>query len=120
MVLHVGGVISGQPREKGRQLQQAHIFTPESASTTHYFYAVSFPRVMGPQAEQLANQAVETLRGPFETEDKPIVEAIARNMGTQSFWDCKPLLVSIDGAATLARRILARKIEAEQSCDASR
>ena len=115
MVLHVGGVISGQPREQGAQLQQAHVFTPESATTTHYFYAVSFPRAMGPHAEQLARQSVETLRGPFESEDKPIVEAIARNMGTQSFWDLKPLLLSIDGASVLARRILAKKIDAEQS-----
>ncbi len=115
MALHIGGVISGQPREKGRQLQQAHIFTPESATTTHYFYAVSFPRAMGPQAEQLARQSVETLRGPFESEDKPIVEAIARNMGARSFWDCKPLLLSIDGASVLARRILADKIDAEQT-----
>lgn len=61
-------------------------------------------------AGALANHAVETLRGPFDTEDKPIVEAIARNMGTQPFWDCKPLLLSIDGAATLARRILAKKM----------
>jgi len=81
MVLNVGGVISGQPREKGVQLQQAHVFTPESATTTHYFYAVSFPRAMG----------------------------------TQSFWDLKPLLLSIDGASVLARRILAKKIDAEQS-----
>jgi vanillate O-demethylase monooxygenase subunit len=117
MVLHIGGVRSGQPREKGLQLLQAHIFTPESSTTTHYFYAVSFPRAMGPQGEQLARQSVETLRGPFESEDQPIVEAIARNMGAQSFWDCEPLLLSIDGASVLARRILAKKIAAEQSTE---
>jgi hypothetical protein len=58
-------------------------------------------------ARQGAQESVENLRGSFETEDKPIVEAIARDMGDSSFWDLKPLLLSVDGAAVSARRILA-------------
>jgi hypothetical protein len=68
----------------------------------------------------MALESVEQLRAPFETEDKPIVEAVARNMGDTSFWDAKPLLLPIDGAAVLARRILAKKIEAEESAAANR
>jgi vanillate O-demethylase monooxygenase subunit len=115
MALYAGGVVSGQPRERGLEVQQAHVFTPETATTTHYFYSISFPRALGEQGAQMARESVETLRVPFELEDKPIVEAIARNMGDTSFWDSKPLLLPIDGAAVLARRILARKIEAEQA-----
>src|SRR5262249_8182596 len=99
---------------------QAHVFTPETATRTHYFYSISFPRALGEQGALLAQQSVEQLRAPFEMEDKPIVEAVARNMGDTSFWDSKPLLLPIDGAAVLARRILARKIAAEESTDVSR
>jgi len=119
MVLHAGGVVSGKPRESGLEVRQAHVFTPESAHTTHYFYSISFPRALGEQGAQMARESVELLRGPFEQEDKPVVEAIARNMGDTSFWDAKPLLLPIDGAAVLARRILAKKIEAEQTAGAA-
>jgi vanillate O-demethylase monooxygenase subunit len=95
-------------------VQQAHVFTPETATTTHYFYSVSFPRALGEMGAQRAQESVAILRAPFEMEDKPIVEGIARNMGEASFWDLKPVLLQIDTAAVLARRILAKKIEAEQ------
>jgi vanillate O-demethylase monooxygenase subunit len=115
MALYAGGVASGRPRESGLVVQQAHVFTPETATTTHYFYAVSFPRALGEEGARRAQESVATLRAPFELEDKPIVEAVARNMGDASFWDLKPLLLQMDTAAVLARRILAKKIEAERA-----
>jgi vanillate O-demethylase monooxygenase subunit len=118
MALYTGGVVSGKPRESGLQVQEAHVFTPETATSTHYFYSISFPRAIGERGERAAQESVVTiLRHPLEMEDKPIVEGVARNMGDATFWDLKPLLLQIDAAAILARRILARKIEAEQSSD---
>ena len=114
MALYAGGVSSGKPRETGMEVKQAHVFTPETATTTHYFYSISFPRALGEMGAQMARESVAILRTPFEMEDKPIVEGIARNMGEASFWDLKPVLLQIDTAAVLARRILAKKIEAEQ------
>jgi vanillate O-demethylase monooxygenase subunit len=114
MALYAGGVSSGKPRETGMEVKQAHVFTPETATTTHYFYSISFPSTLGEMGAQMARESVAILRAPFEMEDKPIVEGIARNMGGASFWDLKPVLLQIDTAAVLARRILAKKIEAEQ------
>jgi phenylpropionate dioxygenase-like ring-hydroxylating dioxygenase large terminal subunit len=114
MVLYSGAVVSGKPREHGMEVQQAHFFTPETAQTTHYFYSMSFPRALGPAGAQLAADTIKSLRGPFQNEDKPIVEAVARNMGGADFWDLKPVLLSIDGAAVKARRVLERLIQAEQ------
>jgi vanillate O-demethylase oxygenase-like protein len=68
---------------------------------------------MGVVGEQLAATQVGFLRGPFELEDKPIVEGVALNMGESSFWDLKPVLLSIDHAAVLARRILQKLVDAE-------
>src|SRR6185312_312584 len=54
MALYAGGVTSGKPRESGMVVQQAHVFTPETATTTHYFYSISFPRALGEMGAQMA------------------------------------------------------------------
>jgi vanillate O-demethylase monooxygenase subunit len=114
MALWTGGVASGSPRELGRTVPSAHCFTPESATRTHYFYAISFPRAMGPLAEQLARDNVQVLRGPFEHEDKPMLEAVQRNMAGADLWSMKPVLLPGDAAAVRARRVLQRLIETER------
>jgi hypothetical protein len=49
----------------------------------------------------------------FTREDKPMVEAQARNMKDREFWSLKPVLPAGDAAAVHARRILAKRIAAE-------
>ena len=115
MLLWVGGVATGQPRETGRSEPSAHLFTPESASSTHYFYAVSFPRALGSEAKAKAQERLQQTRGPFEDEDKPMIEAVARRMGDADFWSLKPVVLPGDGAALRARRVLGRLIDEEQA-----
>jgi vanillate O-demethylase monooxygenase subunit len=115
MALWAGGVAAGRPREEGISVPQAHLFTPESTSRTHYFYSISFPRALGPAGEAMARENVELLRQPFEQEDKPIIEAAARAMDGAEFWSLKPVLLRGDEAAVRARRILEKRIAAEQS-----
>ena len=113
MALWAGGVASGRSQEEGLVVPQAHLFTPESAARTHYFYAISFPRALGPAGEALARENVELLREPFEREDKPIIEAVARAMGDADLWSLNPVLLRSDEAAVRARRILEKRIAAE-------
>jgi vanillate O-demethylase monooxygenase subunit len=115
MALWAGGVAHGRPPEQGIVSQQMHAFTPESAQRTHYFYSISFPREMGPLAEQLATQNVAALRVPFEREDKPIVEAVGRRMGGAALFDLRPVLLPGDAAAVRARRLLQAAIDKERS-----
>lgn len=115
MALWAGGVISGRPKEEGVVSPQAHFFTPESASRTHYFYAIAFPRMLGQAGEALARENVELLRQPFEHEDKPVIEAVARSMGGADLWSLSPVLLRGDEAAVRARRILGKRIAAEQA-----
>jgi vanillate O-demethylase monooxygenase subunit len=49
----------------------------------------------------------------FSKEDKPMIEAQARNMKGADFWSLKPVLLAGDAAAVHARRILAKRIAAE-------
>jgi phenylpropionate dioxygenase-like ring-hydroxylating dioxygenase large terminal subunit len=115
MALWAGGVAHGRPPEQGVVSQQMHCFTPESAQRTHYFYSISFPRAMGPMAEELAAQNVAALRGPFEREDKPIVEAVGRRMAGAALFDLKPVLLPGDAAAVRARRLLQAAIAKENA-----
>lgn len=118
MALWAGAVERGKPRENGNESVGAHLFTPETANTTHYFFAASFPRSLGTIAQELADNSIAVAIGPqgvFTTEDKPIIEAQAQNMLGREFWEMKPRLLSIDAASVQARRILARKIERENA-----
>ncbi len=113
MALWAGGVAHGRPPEQGIVSQQAHCFTPVSASQTLYFFSISFPKLMGPMAQALADESVQALRAPFEHEDKPIVEAVGRRMAGASLFELKPVLLAGDAAAVRARRLLQAAIEKE-------
>jgi vanillate O-demethylase monooxygenase subunit len=115
MALWAGGCAAGGDRAQAVVSQQAHCFTPESDGRTHYFYAIAFPRALGPLAEQLAQQNVVALRGPFEHEDKPVIEAVQQRMRGADLWSLKPVLLPGDAAAVRARRILQARIAAEQA-----
>jgi phenylpropionate dioxygenase-like ring-hydroxylating dioxygenase large terminal subunit len=115
MALWAGGVAADQPPKTGVVTPSAHLFTPESVTRTHYFFAISFPRAMGAAGERLARENVALLRQPFEHEDKPIIEAVARSMAGADFWSLNPVLLRGDEAAVRARRILEKRIAAERS-----
>jgi vanillate O-demethylase monooxygenase subunit len=116
MALYAGAVASGNQPERGREVAGAHIFTPEGADSTHYFFAAAFPKSVGPQAQQMADESLAAgvgPRGAFTSEDKPMIEAQARNMAGLDFWSLQPHLLSIDTAAVKARRVLERRISQE-------
>lgn len=118
MALWTGAVTAGDVREKGQEVAGAHIFTPETEARTHYFFASTFPRSMGPHAEQMAIESLAAATGPkgvFTAEDKPMIEAQAENMDGEDFWSLKPILLNIDAAAVRVRRLMAQKIAAERS-----
>lgn len=118
LALWSGGVRSGQPRSQGREIAGAHLFTPETAHSTHYFFGSGLPLQAGPEGAQVVRDAVAvgaSLDGPFHAEDKPMIEAVARNMGSAEFWSLKPVLLAGDAAAVRARRLMAQLIAAEAS-----
>lgn len=118
MLLWVGSLPAGTPRTlDSKQIPFVHFFTPETAYTTHYWFATSYPRSMGPQYEERALRDVRFLRAPFEAEDLPMLQAQQESMGTEEFWDLKPVLLAGDAAAIRARRILEKLIKDEQQAD---
>jgi phenylpropionate dioxygenase-like ring-hydroxylating dioxygenase large terminal subunit len=113
MHLTVTVVPAGRPREESRfGSQSLHLFTPETETTTHYFYSGS--RNYELDNSELTERFIGALRSVFETEDKPMIEAQQVMMGTTDLMSLAPVSLSVDTAAIRARRTLARLIAHEQ------
>lgn len=113
MALYAGAVPAGAPDSTGRETPGAHCFSPETASTTHYWYSICFPRSMGEAAERMARENLAYIQGPFETEDRPMLEAQQDCIGDADLMELKPVLLSGDAGGVRARRVLAKMIAAE-------
>ena len=105
----------GQLPTEGYANINAHILTPETATTTHYFFAATRNYAMDDEA--LNQRIAETRAHIFATEDKPMIEEVQRRMGDRDFWDLKPLLLSVDEASVRVRRRLDKLIAAERDAE---
>jgi phenylpropionate dioxygenase-like ring-hydroxylating dioxygenase large terminal subunit len=113
--LYSGATLAGRPRSDGREAPGVHFFTPETEKTTHYWYAMCCPKALGPQAQEIAQRQTEAVRGPFVSEDLPVVEGQQAMIGDADFMSLKPVLMPGDAAAVKARRVLEKLIAAEES-----
>ena len=102
----------GRPRTEGVENIGTHLLTPETEFSTHYFYGNTRSYKLDDlQADERIRQ---WFHEGFELEDKVMTEAIQRRLkGSTDILKLKPVLLSIDAAPVLARRQLARMIEAE-------
>jgi vanillate O-demethylase monooxygenase subunit len=92
--------------------------TPETAKTTHYFFAAT--RNYKVDDEDLNRRLAATRERIFATEDKPMIESVQRKMGDREFWSMKPIVMPIDVGPARVRRRLQKMIEAEQGASATR
>jgi phenylpropionate dioxygenase-like ring-hydroxylating dioxygenase large terminal subunit len=111
MRLVSGTVAAGGSEDAAMKNTNAHILTPETATSSHYFYAAT--RNYRVDDSGLNEMLAKTRDHIFGTEDKPMIELIQQRMGTRDFWDMKPLLFSIDTGPVRVRRKLKKRIEAE-------
>lgn len=113
MMLHTGASPVGRPREEGVDTHNVHLLTPRDEMYTHYFYAGarSF-NVMDAGFNEHTAAFIEKI---FVTEDKWMLEAQQRSMGTADLLSLGPVLLPGDAGAMRARRMLQRKMHAEQT-----
>mgnify|MGYP001765109482 CR=1 FL=1 len=95
LALFIGLSASGAGTTLVPPMANPHILTPETATSTHYF----FTHDPGPEAEAMARRV-------FLEEDEPMIAAQAEAMAGEDFWALKPLIMESDKAAVLARRKL--------------
>lgn len=113
MTLRFGATPAGRPRSEGIDTWSAHIVTPETERSTHYFY-FNTREYRVDDAEYNAHFAAG-LNQVFTTEDKPMIEAQQRRLGDADLFDRKPVLLGTDEASTRARRSYQQLLAAEQA-----
>jgi vanillate O-demethylase monooxygenase subunit len=104
MYLQVGATPAGRPRDEGIVVHQAHILTPETGTSSHYFWATT--RSFDVVDEAMDAQLQALLTQAFESEDKPLIEAAFANLDGGEFWSRNPVFTRVDAGGTLARRLL--------------
>ena len=102
--LDVGVTAPGRPKEEGLRREGAHLLTPETDKTTHYFFSSSRNYKLVDAAEDQA--LMEWQRIGFTEEDKPMIEAVQNMMGDRSLKEMKPVMLSTDTAAIKARLVM--------------
>lgn len=93
----------------------AHILTPESARSTHYFWS-SAVDASSPLSDA---DHIELLRLTFDEQDKPMLEAVQSRMGVADLWDLDPVLLRNDAGGVRVRRRLSALIKAESTTEAA-
>lgn len=113
MYLQIGATPAGEPRENGVIVHQAHILTPETDGTTHYFWASTYAAVPG--MPDMAPALRELFGTAFDAEDKPMIEAAYANLEGEDFWAARPLSLGIDQGGTRARRLIEGRLRRERA-----
>lgn len=111
MFLTVGAVQGSRDYEKGLISWDFHLLTPETDTSTHYFFG-SLRNFMVEDAA-FNDAKLENMIYTFKTEDEPLIAAVQAEMGTTDFWSLKPALLSCDPAPVKARRRLQKLIDEE-------
>lgn len=109
--VEVGATYVGRPPEEGLTTITAHLITPETDKSCHYFW--KFARDFRLDDDEFATRLHDIVQGAFDTEDRPMIEAQQRYMGDQSLEELRPVLLTSDAASARARRILNEKLASQ-------
>ncbi len=104
----------GKPPEEGLSVPTAHLLTPETNTSSHYFW------LMGRNACQDDTDVSEMLRYGiqqiFLTQDGPMIEDEQADMGdSTNLLAHRPVVLKADAAGLRARRVLAKLIHDENT-----
>lgn len=113
LLLDVGVTEVGAEPEAGPWLPSAHLLTPETEDSTHYFWMVGRNRQQ--DNTELGQAIHDGIARAFTTEDEPMIVRVAENMAGRDFWSMRPAILPGDSAAIRARRLLAKMIREESS-----
>jgi vanillate O-demethylase monooxygenase subunit len=97
----------GQSIEDGALLPNAHLITPETEYSSHYFWVVGRNTRRGDK--ELSALLEQVVGDVFLTQDGPVIEAQQRAMGEATdFLAQRPVILKADAAGIRARRVLKR------------
>ncbi len=108
MITFYGVTEPGKTREEGWGTYNPNIITPETESTTHYFWAIA--RDFDLDDDAMSEAFAEGAGYAFEHEDRPVIEAQQRVLNGRELMDMKPVLLQNDQGSGRARRIIERRL----------
>ena len=105
----------GEPpyQPSGVSSRSAHLFTPETGATTHYFFDNSRDFLVGDAVTD--ERMLGALKQAFGEEDIPMIEAQQKVVGDADLMDLNPAILATDRAGILVRRTLAKRIRAQEA-----
>jgi len=104
LLLDLGIMPAGGALSEGLHFPSAHLLTPETDRTTHYFYAISRSFLL--EDDAFDDKVRGSILQAFGNEDRPIVEAIQRNaVDTADGFKFSDFTTG-DAAASRVRRML--------------
>ena len=110
---NTGITLHGGTREEGIETKNAHMLTPETEGTTHYFWTIARNMDLdNPEMDEAIRAGSEYA---FVHEDEVMLHAVQEAMEGREFWSMKPALLGADVGAVELRRALDRMIAAEQA-----
>ena len=112
LVVNVGVTPTGHSKEGAREIPTYHLMTPETATTTHYFWAVS--RDFKKDDEVFAKGMYDGLKYVFEQQDKPTLEAQQAAIGDADLMSLNPVMLAGDAGAVRARRVMQALLDEER------
>lgn len=104
---------AGEDRAKGAEKRGSHLITPETETTSHYFFAHSRSFK---QEDRAVDDAIRNWqRVAFSEQDSPMIEACQKIIGNRSINDLKPVMLSSDIGVVRWRRVFSELLKQEQS-----
>jgi phenylpropionate dioxygenase-like ring-hydroxylating dioxygenase large terminal subunit len=98
----------GKSKEEGFSTPSAHLLTPETEFSTHYFWGTG--RTYDIHNTELTRATEAGNHHIFETQDGPMCEAQQAALGQDNdFLAARPMILRADAAGLAARRIMKRK-----------
>ncbi|WP_245839895.1 hypothetical protein [Mycobacterium aquaticum] len=116
-VIHPFGCRVPENPDAGASAMSAHFFTPETETTTHYFYHNT--RDYQVDSAETNAKISELLERVFTTQDVPMIEAQQQVIGNVDLMSLHPVVLQTDRATVLMRRVLNKLITKEQSASAT-
>jgi phenylpropionate dioxygenase-like ring-hydroxylating dioxygenase large terminal subunit len=111
VLLTIGLGKASEPGTADGGFPALHMFTPETETTSHYFYITQPWGATSPEASEMFRASADQA---FKMEDQPLIEGQQENMGAAEYFSLRPALLSCDAASVAARRLYQRKVDEER------
>lgn len=107
------GVPAGGDLSTSPVFRFAHIPTPETEGSTHYFMSIT--RDFALDDAEMDARMLSDMMGVIEREDSPMLEAVDAQMAGKDLMEMRPVILPADKGALHVRRVMKRLIDQERA-----